>query len=109
MKIESGLFVKCINCQILNSCYNCPKNISYFEATDIMNEETYSYLNLLDYINSDDNLNFKVSDFGYSSSKGFYPMKDFIGTAGYTCPEINEKKTYDGKKADVFALGVIMF
>jgi hypothetical protein len=36
-------------------------------------------------------------------------MKDFIGTAGYTCPEINEKKTYDGKKADVFALGVIMF
>ncbi len=57
----------------------------------------------------DDNLNFKVSDFGYSSSKGFYPMKDFIGTAGYTCPEINEKKTYDGKKADVFALGVIMF
>jgi hypothetical protein len=52
------LFVKCINCQILNSCYNCPKNISYFEATDIMNEETYSYLNLLDYINSDDNLNF---------------------------------------------------
>lgn len=52
------LFVKCINCQILNSCYYCYKNISDFETTDIMKEETYSYLNLLDDINSDENLNF---------------------------------------------------
>lgn len=32
-----------------------------------------------------------------------------MGTERYMCPELIMKKKYDGKKADVFALGVILF
>jgi hypothetical protein len=53
------VFLKFINCQNLKLCFNCSKNISCFETIDIMSEENYTYLNLLDDINSDAYLNLK--------------------------------------------------
>ena len=32
-----------------------------------------------------------------------------VGTTGYMAPEIIEGKDYDGEKADVFSLGVLLF
>jgi len=32
-----------------------------------------------------------------------------LGTERYMCPELVMKKKYDGKKADIFSIGVILF
>jgi serine/threonine protein kinase len=36
-------------------------------------------------------------------------LKTFAGTPQFQAPEIYEKKKYDGKKTDIFAIGVILF
>ena len=51
----------------------------------------------------------KVSDFGFASSKGFSQLKTKVCSGSYCCPEIWEKSQYDGKKADVFSAGVILY
>ena len=52
----------------------------------------------------------KLVDFGFSSKveKGSYNTTN-IGTPGYQCPEIILGQEYDSRKADVFALGVIIY
>lgn len=32
-----------------------------------------------------------------------------MGTKSYMAPEIRQEKVYDGRKVDIFSLGVIMF
>ena len=53
----------------------------------------------------------KLSDFGFASKldRKTAKMNSHIGTQPYMSPEIIERKTYDGKKADIFALGVILY
>ena len=57
----------------------------------------------------DENFNPKIADFGfatYNTGKLIDPK----GTPGYAAPELyKEKKLYDGYKADIFSLGVILF
>ena len=36
-------------------------------------------------------------------------MKSIQGTKTYMAPEIKEGKVYDGAKADIFSLGVMLF
>jgi len=36
-------------------------------------------------------------------------LKSFNGSKGLNAPEIEEKKTYDGTKSDIFSLGVVLF
>ena len=36
-------------------------------------------------------------------------MKDYKGSRTYMAPEILERKTYNGRQADIFSLGVILF
>ena len=36
-------------------------------------------------------------------------MKQSAGTLKYMCPEIHEKKSYNGDQADIFSLGVLIY
>ena len=62
---------------------------------------------------SGDNFEIKIGDFGLSSSiygiNGKVFQRGKVGTRGYMAPEIIEGKDYDGEKADVFSLGVLLF
>ena len=51
-----------------------------------------------------------ICDFGFSkmiSEK--YKLTDYLGTKPYVAPEIIKNIPYDGIKADIFSLGVILF
>ena len=50
----------------------------------------------------------KIMDFGFAT----YNQKRLMsygGTMSYMAPEIMQHKPYDGQKADIFSLGVILF
>jgi SNF-related kinase/serine kinase len=48
-----------------------------------------------------------LADFDLASPAGNY--KGVIGTCGYMAPEIEARKVYSAEKADIFALGVVLF
>jgi len=56
----------------------------------------------------DENFNPKFADFGYATYNTD-KLIDPAGTPGYAAPEICENKLYDGYKADIFSLGVILY
>ena len=61
-----------------------------------------------------DNYDIKLIDFGFSAKcvdKENKPkkLKKTVGTPYYQAPEILEGKSYDGKKADIFSIGAILF
>ena len=55
-------------------------------------------------------LNLVIGDFGqaqpYDSSR---LLNTRAGTSVYLAPEIHQNQKYDGKKADIFALGMVLF
>ena len=56
----------------------------------------------------DEEFNIKICDFGFSSyNKKF--QEEYFGTRKYMAPEIVKGLTYDGIKADIFSLGVLLF
>lgn len=57
----------------------------------------------------DDEMNMKIADFGFASYKNVNNLKSYLGTKTYMAPEIKLKIPYDGKKVDIFSVGVIMF
>ena len=62
-----------------------------------------------------ENYTIKIADFGFSSfieknKKGKAKKQNKnVGTKNYTAPEIVLGKKYDGERADIFSLGVILF
>jgi aurora kinase len=57
-----------------------------------------------------EHLELKLVDFGFATHViEDEKNKTNLGTERYMCPELIMKKKYDAKKADIFALGVIMF
>ena len=50
--------------------------------------------------------NIKIGDFGFSSFNSF--LEGDYGTRGYKAPEVTNDKEYDGIKADIFSLGVLL-
>ena len=58
----------------------------------------------------DDQNNIKIIDFGFSTCiPNDKKIKIFCGTPSYMAPEIVQKKEYDGKAVDMWALGVLLF
>ena len=50
----------------------------------------------------------KIVDFGFASET-FTLQKMYCGTPSYMSPEILKKIPYDGKSADIWSLGVVLF
>jgi len=57
----------------------------------------------------DEGLALKLADFGFATYKRIHKLKSYRGTKTYMAPEIKEGKVYDGRKSDIFSLGVILF
>lgn len=62
----------------------------------------------------DEDYNIKLSDFGYAKSfkEGDYEHlldSSEVGTNLYKAPEIIEGRPYNGRKVDIFSLGVLLF
>jgi 5'-AMP-activated protein kinase catalytic alpha subunit len=58
--------------------------------------------------------NLKISKFGLGTflktqNNDEDLLRDFCGTRSYMAPEIFLKNPYDGRKADIFSSGVILF
>lgn len=53
-------------------------------------------------------MNLKVTDFGGADTTNISCPDHLIGTLSYMAPEIFAKITYDGRKVDIFALGVLL-
>jgi len=63
----------------------------------------------LDNILLDHNMNIKIADFGFATCKNINKLDSFKGTKSYMAPEIKAGKVYDGRHADIFSTGVILF
>ena len=50
-----------------------------------------------------------MNDFGSSTNEEIAQLNQYCGTRVYMAPEIIAHKTYDGRKADIFSIGVILF
>ena len=55
----------------------------------------------------DKDFNPKICDFGFATTNTT-SLKEFLGTLNYACPEILLHRPYDGFKADIFSLGVVL-
>ena len=51
----------------------------------------------------------KLIDFGFAMALNISSLKVYNGTRVYMAPEVLKKQTHDGRKSDIFALGVILF
>ena len=60
----------------------------------------------------DDGYNPKICDFGFATEikgmDGSGKLTDYLGTLNYAAPEIFLHKPYNGLKADIFSLGVVL-
>ena len=60
----------------------------------------------------DEYYNPRICDFGFATEtqgeNGPIKLTEYLGTENYAPPEIFEEKPYDGIKADIFSLGVIL-
>ena len=78
-------------------------------ALDYLHEKNIAHRDLKpENILLDANLTVKLADFGFATNHNIDALQDFCGTKSYMAPEILERKTYNGLKADIFALGVML-
>lgn len=85
-----------------------------FKAVGYMHTKGIAHRDLkLENMLLDNDFNIKIIDFGFSSpllaKDGKNLLETVCGTLGYMAPEIVAGKKYLGVKADMFALGVLMF
>ncbi|XP_054423823.1 MAP/microtubule affinity-regulating kinase 4-like [Pteronotus mesoamericanus] len=53
--------------------------------------------------------NIRVADFGFARVFTNYELSTYCGTISYMAPEILRSEIYDGPKADVWSLGVVLY
>lgn len=58
----------------------------------------------------DDDMNIKLADFGFSNTftEGT-PLSTWCGSPPYAAPEVFQGLEYDGPKADIWSLGVVLY
>ncbi|KAJ8706413.1 hypothetical protein PYW08_011039 [Mythimna loreyi] len=58
----------------------------------------------------DKNMNIKLADFGFSNEfTAGSPLATWCGSPPYAAPELFEGRQYDGPKADIWSLGVVLY
>ncbi|XP_028002142.2 serine/threonine-protein kinase MARK2-like [Eptesicus fuscus] len=57
----------------------------------------------------DSDMTVKLADFGFSREVSNDKQSTFCGTICYSAPEILQRHTYDGRKTDVWSLGVVLY
>ncbi|XP_070264811.1 serine/threonine-protein kinase MARK2-like [Myotis yumanensis] len=57
----------------------------------------------------DNDMTIKLIDFGYSKQVKDHMLSTFCGSIGYAAPEMLQGCTYDGRKSDVWSLGVLLY
>lgn len=57
----------------------------------------------------DQDLNLQLCDFGFAAWRSITALSGRKGTKTYMAPEIKMGRIYDGRKIDIFSLGVIMY
>ncbi len=52
-----------------------------------------------------------LTDFGFATYQNLHspPLKDFLGTVEYESPEISAGIRYDGRKSDIWAMGICLY
>lgn len=56
----------------------------------------------------DKDLKIQILDFGFATNENIENLHAYKGTQSYMAPEIREGKEYDGRKVDIFSIGVIL-
>ncbi|XP_045508616.1 uncharacterized protein LOC123704327 isoform X1 [Colias croceus] len=79
--------------------------VGYCHANDVVHRDLKAENLLLDR-----DMNIKLADFGFSNkyTKGS-PLSTWCGSPPYAAPELFEGRQYDGPKADIWSLGVVLY
>ncbi|XP_036354873.1 testis-specific serine/threonine-protein kinase 4-like [Octopus sinensis] len=81
------------------------------KAVDYLHSQNITHRDLkLENLLLDQNYNIKITDFGFvTSNKKCELSQTYCGTKSYASPEILRGEPYDPRKADTWAIGVILY
>ena len=105
-------YVKDLNPQRRVGELQCRKMFKQIaEGVDYLHSINVAHRDIkLDNILIDDKAGIKIIDFGFSVlSAPAQKLKIFCGTPSYMAPELTQKREYEGKAVDMWALGVLIF
>ncbi|XP_045770774.1 serine/threonine-protein kinase par-1-like [Maniola jurtina] len=79
--------------------------VGYCHASGVVHRDLKAENLLLD-----KNMNIKLADFGFSNEyTAGSPLSTWCGSPPYAAPELFEGRQYDGPKADIWSLGVVLY
>ncbi|XP_072948683.1 uncharacterized protein Sik3 [Epargyreus clarus] len=79
--------------------------VGYCHASGVVHRDLKAENLLLDH-----RMNIKLADFGFSNEyTSGSPLATWCGSPPYAAPELFEGRQYDGPKADIWSLGVVLY